>query len=133
MLVLNCKFFIWSSHQKIFCSQKELDWVNFGYRYDLDSKDGTFKYVFGIEDLVSSVNFLDFSTDNSYILYKDNFGVLTVTNIIKRGKENLVHLEFDVEWVSDGIQESDKTKVNLTCFINFLNFRIRKNFLLILL
>ena len=57
------------------------------------------------------MNFLDFSTDNSYLLYKDNFGVLTVTNIISRRTVDLVHLEFDVEWVSDGIQESDKTKV----------------------
>ena len=80
-------------------------------RYDLEKEDKVFKHLFAIEELTSSINFLDFSLDNNYLLYKDNLEELTATDISSKKKINFIHSEFDVEWMSDGIQISEKTKV----------------------
>lgn len=71
--------------------------------------------LFIVENLSSKVEFLDFSTDNFYLMYKspDEFVIIDLSNL---EKINTVFVEFDIEWCSDGIKTSDKTKVYLKKF-----------------
>ena len=40
--------------------------------YDVENEEGTFKHLFTIGNLNSNIDYLDFSTDNFFLLYKVN-------------------------------------------------------------
>ncbi|EGR29518.1 PH domain protein [Ichthyophthirius multifiliis] len=63
-----------------------------------------------IDNLSTSVEFVDFTIDNSYLLYKDNFEEVSIIDLTNHKKINTIYIEHDVEWCSDGIKISEKTK-----------------------
>jgi len=81
-----------------------------------------------VDNLSTSIEFLDFSTDNFYLLYKDSFEEVVIIDLSNLKKINTVFVEFDIEWCSDGIKASDKAKVIfLGIFILILIF-IKREF-----
>ena len=79
-------------------------------RYDIDTQTNTFKSIVSIENLSSSISFIDFSTDNFYLVYKDNFEEITIIDLTNLKKVNTISVEFDIEWASNGLQIHEKTK-----------------------
>ncbi len=63
-----------------------------------------------IDNLSTSVEFVDFTVDNSYLLYKDNFEEVSIIDLTNHKKINTIYIEHDVEWCSDGIKICEKTK-----------------------
>ena len=53
---------------------------------------------------------MDFTLDNSYLLYKDNFEEVSIIDLTNHKKINTIYIEHDVEWCSDGIKICEKTK-----------------------
>eukprot|EP01016_Furgasonia_blochmanni_P022356 TRINITY_DN24386_c0_g1_i1.p1 TRINITY_DN24386_c0_g1~~TRINITY_DN24386_c0_g1_i1.p1 ORF type:complete len:291 (+),score=52.47 TRINITY_DN24386_c0_g1_i1:64-936(+) len=78
--------------------------------YEIEDETKTFKLLCLVDNLTSSVEFLDFSTDNFYLLYKDYFAEITIIDLSTMNRINTLFVEFDIEWISDGIKISDKTK-----------------------
>ena len=73
--------------------------------------ENKFKTLCTVDNLSTSIEFLDFSTDNFYLLYKDSFEEVVIIDLSNLKKINTVFVEFDIEWCSDGIKASDKAKV----------------------
>jgi len=64
-----------------------------------------------IENLTNNIEFIDFSTDNYYMLYKDIQEEETIFNLVSfKQQNNLNKFAFDIEWCSDGIKIHKKTK-----------------------
>lgn len=63
----------------------------------------------------SGIKFIDFSTDNYYLLFVDNFGDTNIVDLTTKSQlRSTQNMEFTNEWTSEGIQISDKTKVNVS-------------------
>lgn len=74
--------------------------------------ENKYKTFCAVDNLSTSIEFLDFSTDNFYLLYKDSYDEVVIIELTNLKKINTVFVEFDIEWCSDGIKASDKAKVN---------------------
>lgn len=66
------------------------------------------------------MKFLDFSLNNAYLLYKNDEDEVIVTDIISKKKVSYFHAQSEIEWMSDGIQISNKTKVVLYSLFAYL-------------
>ena len=64
---------------------------------------------FTVENLSSNVEFLDFSTDNHYLVYKSP-DEITIVDLSNLEKVNTAFVEMDLEWCSDGLKASEKIK-----------------------
>ena len=53
---------------------------------------------------------MDISTDNFYLMFRDNMEVVVYFNLDSLVKENTIANEYDIEWSGDGIKFSEKTK-----------------------
>lgn len=73
--------------------------------------ENKYKTFCAVDNLSTSIEFLDFSTDNFYLLYKDSYDEVVIIELTNLKKINTVFVEFDIEWCSDGIKASDKAKV----------------------
>lgn len=62
------------------------------------------------------MEYLDFSTDNFYLLYKDTSDEMAIIDLALQKRINTLHVEFEVEWCSDGIKLSDKAKGVHSCY-----------------
>ncbi len=63
-----------------------------------------------IDSLTYDIEFIDFSTDNNYMVYKDFSGEIIYV-ALKDGKPkgiNPASVEFTHEWLSDGLKISNK-------------------------
>ncbi len=60
----------------------------------------------------SSIVFMDFSSDNVYLMYMDNIGKKQYLDLKEKGKSLKIDLQ-NVEWISEGLKISDKRRVNL--------------------
>jgi len=49
--------------------------------YDADNNEGKFILMTIIDDISASVELLDFSTDNFYLIYKDSFMKVTIMDL----------------------------------------------------
>ena len=78
--------------------------------YDADNEENSLKLLCSVDNLATSIEFLDFSTDNFYLLYKDHFEEVVIIDLTNLKKINTIYVEFDIEWCSDGIKVSDKIK-----------------------
>eukprot|EP01017_Pseudomicrothorax_dubius_P037624 TRINITY_DN5539_c0_g2_i1.p1 TRINITY_DN5539_c0_g2~~TRINITY_DN5539_c0_g2_i1.p1 ORF type:complete len:232 (-),score=44.56 TRINITY_DN5539_c0_g2_i1:91-786(-) len=78
--------------------------------YDIENQNRVFKSHCYTDNLSSAVDFVDFSVDNNYLVYRDAVGDISMIDLatLKKISTNLV--EFDLEWMSDGLQISEKTK-----------------------
>lgn len=57
-----------------------------------------------LDDISASVELMDFSTDNYYLIYKDSFLKVTIIDLSNMQQVIQNNLEFDIEWCSDGIK-----------------------------
>lgn len=62
-----------------------------------------------IENISSNVEFMDFSEDDFYLMYKDNVTQKCFFDLTNLKKNDTLAIDFDMEWVSDGIKLSEKT------------------------
>lgn len=69
-----------------------------------------------IDNLNTSVEYLDFSTDNFYLLYKDMSDEIAIIDLSLQKRINTLHVEFDLEWCSDGIKLAEKAKGVHSCY-----------------
>lgn len=63
-----------------------------------------------IEGIYSEIEFMDFSTDDYYLMYKDTIGQKCFFDIENNKKNDTLAIDFDVEWVSEGIKISEKRR-----------------------
>ena len=83
------------------------------HSFDVDEKN-EFVLVMSHEATQSGIKFIDFSTDNYYLLFVDNFGDTNIVDLTTKSQlRSTQNMEFTNEWTSEGIQISDKTKVNV--------------------
>lgn len=66
--------------------------------------------ICSIGNLTTSIEYIDFTKDNLYMMYKDNFEEVAIIDIVHLKKTNTIFIENDVEWCSDAIKVSEKTK-----------------------
>lgn len=64
-----------------------------------------------IEGIFSEIEFMDFSTDNYYLMYKDSIGQKCFFDLANNKKNDTLAIDFDIEWVSEGIKISEKEEV----------------------
>ena len=76
--------------------------------YDAENEENNFKLLCLIDNLNTNVAYLDFSTDNFYLLYKDVSDEIEIIDLSLQKRINTLYLEFDFEWCSDGIKEKAK-------------------------
>lgn len=77
------------------------------FRIDFNSQK--FISTSKIENISSDVEFLDFSVDNFFLLYKDKVNQKCFYDLSSLKKSDALGVEMDIEWMSDGIKLSEKT------------------------
>ena len=78
------------------------------YTINFDKKEFISKK--SIEGIYSEIEFMDFSTDNYYLMYKDNIGQKCFFDLANNKKNDTLAIDFDIEWVSEGIKISEKRR-----------------------
>lgn len=63
-----------------------------------------------IEGNNSKIEFMDFSTDDYYLMYKDSIGQKCFFDLANNKKNDTLATDFDIEWVSEGIKISEKRR-----------------------
>ena len=58
---------------------------------------------------------MDFSRNNHFLIYKET-DEITVIDLAKLTKTNAIYTDLDIEWLAEGIQLTDSTKVNFNSF-----------------
>mmetsp|Transcript_19117 Transcript_19117/g.2603 ORF Transcript_19117/g.2603 Transcript_19117/m.2603 type:complete len:128 (+) Transcript_19117:219-602(+) len=76
--------------------------------YDANREDGNFKILCQVGNLPTSIEYLDFTMDNYYLIYKDNFEEVSIIDLKNLKKINTLYVEHDAKWCSDGIKVSEK-------------------------
>lgn len=69
-----------------------------------------FEKMMSFDNLSTSLEFIDFSTDNFYLLYKDNYEEVAIIDLASLKRITEIYMEFNIEWCSDGIKVTDKAK-----------------------
>jgi hypothetical protein len=77
--------------------------------YKIDHNSNTFVSISTIENISSKIEFMDFSEDNYYLMYKDNVTQKCFYDLTNLKKNDTLAIDFDLEWVSEGIKLSEKT------------------------
>lgn len=67
-------------------------------RYDAESLVTKFEEKTTIDDISASVELLDFSTDNFYLIYKDSFLKITIVNLTEMRSINSSSINHDLQW-----------------------------------
>lgn len=78
--------------------------------YNAVNSDKIFEEFQPVPNLPTSLEFIDFSTDNFFLLYKDNTEEVAYIDVSNIQEKKFFYTEFDIEWCSKGIMVSDKTK-----------------------
>lgn len=78
------------------------------YTINFDKKEFISKKT--IEGIFSEIEFMDFSTDNYYLMYKDSIGQKCFFDLANNKKNDTLAIDFDIEWVSEGIKISEKRR-----------------------
>lgn len=78
------------------------------YTIHFDKKEFVSKKT--IEGIYSEIEFMDFSTDDYYLMYKDTIGQKCFFDIENNKKNDTLAIDFDIEWVSEGIKISEKRR-----------------------
>ena len=84
--------------------------------YDTENEENGFRLLCSIDNLNTSVEYLDFSTDNFFLLYKDISDEYAIIDLSLQKRINTLSFEFDLEWCSDGIKMAEKAKGVHSCY-----------------
>ena len=79
--------------------------------YTVDYDKLTFVTYDTETSISSSIVFMDFSSDNVYLMYMDNVGKKQYLDLKEKGKSYQSDLP-NVEWISEGLKISDKRRVD---------------------
>jgi hypothetical protein len=86
--------------------------------YKIDFEEKKLDLYHCISNISSSIEFMDFSSDNVYLMYMDNIKkkcFFDLKNKVKDESENL-NLKYDVEWISEGLKTSEKIRGLAPCY-----------------
>lgn len=86
------------------------------YKIDFESK--VLELYHNISNISSSIEFMDFSSDNVYLMYMDNIKkkcFFDLKNKVKDESENL-NLKYNTEWISEGLKTSEKIRGLAPCY-----------------
>ncbi len=56
------------------------------------------------------IEFLDFSTDEKYLLYKDKFEEIGMVYLVTLKRINTIFVEMKIEWQTEGLRISPKAQ-----------------------
>lgn len=93
--------------------------------FSINYDECTFEEYHTVEGISSSILFMDFSSDNVYLLYMDNIGKKHNIDLKDKRKDTRIELK-DIEWISEGLKISDKRsgidtfyteENNVTCLV----------------
>ena len=77
--------------------------------FKIDHTINRFSTTSKIENIASKIEFMDFSEDNYYLMYSDSVTQKCFYDLTNLKKNDTLAIDFDMEWVSDGIKLSEKT------------------------
>lgn len=66
-----------------------------------------------IQNFNTSIKYLDFSVDSNYLLIKDNLDEVIFIEIHSKKIVNIADLNYEIEWMYEGLKYSDKFDVKL--------------------
>jgi len=66
------------------------------YRYDADNAEKKFIKMTTIENISASIELMDFSTDNYFLIYKDSFLKITIIDLTNMKQVDGDNLEFEI-------------------------------------
>ena len=66
------------------------------YRYDADNEEKKFIKMTTIENISASIELMDFSTDNYFLIYKDSFLKITIIDLTNMKQVDGDNLEFEI-------------------------------------
>ncbi|KAL4455920.1 hypothetical protein ABPG73_008674 [Tetrahymena malaccensis] len=75
-----------------------------------DETSPNLKLLCTISNLASPVEYIDFTEDDNFLLYKDTLEEVSIIDLSNQKKINTIFIEHDIEWCSDGIKIGEKTK-----------------------
>lgn len=78
--------------------------------YSLSSQYKLLSNLFTIDEMTTTIEYIDFSTDDNYIMLKDNFEEILIVDIKNSRRINTIFIEHDVNWQSDGLKIHESTK-----------------------
>jgi hypothetical protein len=65
-------------------------------RYDAENSENNFILMSVVNDISASVELMDFSTDNFYLIFKDSFLKVTLIELFNMKVVNLNNIEYDL-------------------------------------
>jgi len=93
--------------------------------FSINYDECRFEEYHTVEGISSSILFMDFSSDNVYLLYMDNIGKKHNIDLKDKAKDTKIELK-NIEWISEGFKISDKRRGidpfyteenNVTCLV----------------
>lgn len=75
--------------------------------YDVEKEDENFKHICYIDDLINSIENIDISLDDQFLMFKDTEQEVVYLNLDNFTKENSIAIEYDIQWANDAIKYSD--------------------------
>lgn len=81
------------------------------YIFTIDYDTNQFVKYHTIDVTISSILFMDFSSDNVYLMYMDNIGKKQYLDLKEKSTLAKIDLQ-NTEWISEGLKISDKRRVD---------------------
>ena len=76
--------------------------------YNVNTEESKLVFRYKIENINSSIEYMDFSTDNFLLMYKDSIGKSSFFDLSDlQNKDDQPGVEYDIEWMSDGLKTSE--------------------------
>lgn len=77
--------------------------------FKIDHTINKFTLASKIDNIAARIEFMDFSEDDNYLMYSDSVTQKCFYDLSQSKKNDTLAIEFEMEWVSDGIKLSEKT------------------------
>ena len=86
--------------------------------FEIDYENKVFKPYSSIKNISSSIEFMDFSSDNVYLMYMDNIKKKCFYNLknMSQDESEMLNLKHNVEWISDGLKISENIRGIAPCY-----------------
>lgn len=86
--------------------------------YKINHEEKKFEIYHTLGNISSSIEFMDFSSDNVYLMYVDNIKKRCFINLKNKTNDDseILNLKHNVEWISDGLKISEKIRGIAPCY-----------------
>ena len=84
--------------------------------YTIDYVEKTLVKYHNLDNLSSSIEFMDFSSDSVFLMYMDNIKTHCFFDLKNKAKNDTFQQKYDVEWISDGLKISEKIRGLAPCY-----------------